>query len=100
MEPPRSDERRPVVAAASAAPFPRLLDLCEMSDEEWRAVLRTSAMRRAGLQRIRRSLAYAAAHLPETDRRSALRALDAHASADAADVREAISWAQGGVAPD
>jgi epoxyqueuosine reductase len=74
--------------------FPRLLELCEMSDEAWQALLKTSAMRRAGLRRIRRSLAYAAAHLAEPDRRSALDALDRHASAAAAEVRDAIAWAR------
>jgi epoxyqueuosine reductase len=46
--------------------FPELSELCGWTDEEWRARLKGSAMRRAGLRRIRRSLAYAAASLPET----------------------------------
>jgi epoxyqueuosine reductase len=48
--------------------FPRLLDLCRLSDEAWRALLKGSAMRRAGLTRIRRSLGYAAAQLPDAGR--------------------------------
>src|SRR6185295_8017510 len=46
---------------------PRLVDLCALSDEAWRLLLKGSAMRRAGLRRIRRSLAYAAASLPEPE---------------------------------
>ena len=57
--------------------FPRLLDLCRLSDEAWRAHLKGSAMRRAGLRRIRRSLAYAAAAQPADARDgSARRARD------------------------
>jgi epoxyqueuosine reductase len=40
--------------------FPELLELTRWTDEEWRARLKGSAMRRAGLKRIRRTLAYAA----------------------------------------
>jgi epoxyqueuosine reductase len=72
--------------------FPRLIDLCRMTDDAWRAALRESAMRRAGLRRIRRSLAYATAHLPGDERREALDALSAHASGGDANVAEAIQW--------
>ncbi len=41
--------------------FPRLVDLCRLSDDAWRTLLKGSAMRRAGLRRIRRSLRYATA---------------------------------------
>src|SRR5262245_53070456 len=41
----------------------RLIDLCVLPDADWSRLLRGSAMRRAGLHRVRRSLAYAAAHL-------------------------------------
>jgi epoxyqueuosine reductase len=70
--------------------FPRLLDLCRLSDEGWRARLKGSAMRRAGLSRIRRSLAYAAAALPPDDRVAALTALASHPSATDRFVGEAI----------
>ncbi len=69
---------------------PRLIDLCRLSDEGWRAQLKGSAMRRAGLRRIRRSLAYAAAALPSDDRPAALEALASHPSASDPFVREAI----------
>jgi epoxyqueuosine reductase len=71
----------------------RLLDLCRLTDEAWHAVLRGSALRRAGLRRLRRSLALAAAHAPEETRREALEALRAHPSARQPEVAEAISWA-------
>jgi epoxyqueuosine reductase len=76
--------------------FPLLLDLCRLSDDEWRARMRDSAMRRAGLRRIRRSLAYAAASLPSGDRRAALDALSSQPSAQDPDVADAIQWAQTG----
>ena len=51
-------------------------------------------MRRAGLRRMRRSLAYAAAGLPKPEREAALDALAAQPSASHAEVREAIRWAR------
>jgi len=76
--------------------FPRLIDLCERTDDEWRARLKGSAMRRAGLRRIRRSLAYAAAHMPEPQRAQALDALATHPSGSDPDVQEAIGWTRYG----
>ncbi len=72
---------------------PRLLDLCRMTDDAWVAALKGSAMKRAGLHRIRRSLAYAAAGLPPIDRGQALAALGEHPSASAPVVSDAIEWA-------
>lgn len=40
--------------------FPPLNDLVRMSDADWSTLLRDSAMKRAGLTRLRRTLAYAA----------------------------------------
>lgn len=74
--------------------FPRLIDACRLTDDGWRARLKGSAMRRAGLRRIRRSLAYAAAAQPDTEKGAALDALGAHASAGDAFVADAISWAR------
>jgi len=74
--------------------YPRLIDLCRLSDAGWRALLRGSAMRRAGLRRIRRSLAYASAHLPADDRDMALDALSAQDSATDPHVSDAIAWAR------
>lgn len=74
--------------------FPRLLELCRLSDDEWRERLKGSAMRRAGLRRIRRSLAYAAASLPPADSALALDALAAHPSAADDLVDDAIHWAR------
>ncbi len=72
---------------------PRLIDLCRMSDDAWVTALKGSAMKRAGLHRIRRSLAYAAAGLEVSDRAQALAALGEHPSASATVVAEAIEWA-------
>jgi len=72
---------------------PRLIDLCRMTDEAWRRVLKGSAMKRAGLRGIRRSLAYAAHHLPPAARTDALAALAAHESAAAfPEVQAAVEW--------
>ena len=69
---------------------PRLLDLCRLSDDAWHALLRASAMQRAGLRRVRRSLAYAAASLPPHESAAALDALAAHPSAADPDVQDAL----------
>ena len=73
---------------------PRLLDLCRLTDEAWRALLRGSAMRRAGLRRVRRSLAYAAASLPPADADEALSALASQPSSEVPEVAHAIAWAR------
>jgi len=75
---------------------PRLLDLCRLSDDGWRALLRTSAMRRAGLRRIRRSLAYATAALSSEDGHQARRLLAEHPSGSEPEVRDALTWAAQG----
>jgi epoxyqueuosine reductase len=74
--------------------YPRLIDLCVRSDEAWRPLLKDSAMRRAGLRRIRRSLAHAAARLPREDAHQALDAMAAEPSAHHAEVAAAIAWAR------
>ena len=73
---------------------PRLLDLCRLSDDAWRRLIKGSAMRRAGLRRIRRSLAYAASALPPAEAAAGVAALEAHASAQFPEVAEAIDWAR------
>jgi epoxyqueuosine reductase len=40
--------------------FPRLADLTRLSDAEWSALIKDSAMKRAGLSRLRRTLGYIA----------------------------------------
>ena len=74
--------------------FPGLIELCALSDDDWRQVSRGSALRRAGLSRIRRTLAYAASRLPAAAARDALDALARHPSSDSADVKDAIDWAR------
>jgi len=84
----------PVFQPRDGLAYPRLIDLCQLSDDGWRALLRHSAMRRAGLRRIRRSLAYASVHLESDDSAAALEALTAHPSGADPDVAEAIGWAR------
>jgi epoxyqueuosine reductase len=79
--------------------FPSLLTLCRLSDAEWRRVLAGSAMRRAGLRRLRRSLAYASAHLPPGEALAALDALASHPSGREPEVAPAIVWARTRIAP-
>lgn len=73
-------------------PTLRLIDACRMSDDAWSAQIAGTALKRAGLHRLRRSLAYAAAALPEDERGDAVEALATHASAAAPVVREALEW--------
>jgi epoxyqueuosine reductase len=70
--------------------FPRLVDLCLMSDERWRPLLKGSAMRRAGMRRIRRSLAYASAGLPPAQGAEARAAIAAQPSGAHPEVEEAL----------
>ena len=80
--------------ARAGMAFPRLIDLCRLSDEAWRALLRGSAMQRAGLRRLRRSLAYAASGLPRDEAAAALDALETHPSAAHEPAAGAIRWAR------
>jgi epoxyqueuosine reductase len=73
---------------------PALLDLCLRSDAEWSATIKASAMKRAGVRRIRRSLALAASHLPVSDAARALETMASQPSASHPDVAEAIAWAR------
>ncbi len=74
--------------------FPRLIDLCRLTDDAWRELLRASALRRAGLARLRRSLAYAAASRPAPEAADALDALARHPSASSPVMADALSWAR------
>jgi epoxyqueuosine reductase len=73
---------------------PRLVDLCARSDDEWRPLLKASAMRRAGFRRLRRSQAYAAAQLPWAERQRALDAIASQPSGQHPEVVDAIGWAR------
>ena len=72
----------------------RLVDLCLLSDESWRELIRHGPMTRAGLRRVRRSLAYAASALPPAEASTALTALEQQASASFPEVADAIAWAR------
>ena len=93
------NRRAPAAADAAWQPrdglaYPRLIDLCRLSDEAWRSLIRGSAMRRAGLRRIRRSLAYAAGALDDVAAVEALDALAGHPSAADPLVADAIAEAE------
>jgi epoxyqueuosine reductase len=89
----------PAWSARAPLASARLLELCALSDPDWRRLLKGSAMRRAGLRRIRRSLAYAAASLPRPAAAAALAALESHASGQDVGVAEAIAWARSAATP-
>src|SRR5690606_5284757 len=72
----------------------RLIDACRLSDEAWSARMKDSALKRAGLHRLRRSMAYAAGALSTEARAEALGALAQHPSAAAPIVDAAIRWAR------
>jgi epoxyqueuosine reductase len=71
---------------------PRLLDLWRRSDDELRALLKGSAMKRAGVRRLRRNLAVAVGNSGDA---SAAAALQASNEATATDplVAEHVAWA-------
>lgn len=92
------NRRAPASDAAAWQPrdvfrAPRLLDLCRLTDDALVTALKDSAMKRAGLHRLRRSLAYATAGLPRPEREQALIALRTQRSAQAPVVADAIAWA-------
>ena len=97
VEPACRDQRRSGLAAAADLAGARVCSSCAvLSDDDWRALLRTSAMRRAGLRRIRRSLAYAAANLPAPECEiAARRACGAPVSALTRTLQEAIAVGTG-----
>lgn len=80
--------------------FPKLAELCVMSDADWSAAMAGGPMRRAGLHRIRRTLAYAAgatAATPEHEGREPsqeIETLERHESASRPVVRDALAWAR------
>jgi epoxyqueuosine reductase len=84
----------PAWQARPGLAFPRLIDLCRLTDEAWRDLIEGSALRRAGLARLRRSLAYAAAARPAPEAAHALDTLAAHPSASAPIVADAIAWSR------
>ena len=73
---------------------PRLLDLWSRSDDELRALLKGSAMKRAGVRRLRRNLAVA---IGNTGGAGAAHALESHDAPTCHDplVEEHIAWAVG-----
>lgn len=71
---------------------PRLLDLWRKTDDELRALLKGSAMKRAGVKRLRRNLAVAIGNSGDPDAVDALRSLDEATCAEPL-VAEHVAWA-------
>lgn len=71
---------------------PPLLDLWRRSDDELRALLKGSAMKRAGVRRFRRNLAVAIGNSGSADAAAALEGSDADTAADPL-VQDHIAWA-------
>jgi epoxyqueuosine reductase len=71
---------------------PALLDLWKRSDEDLRALLKGSAMKRAGVRRLRRNLAVAIGNSGDAD---AIRSLPEHDAPTCQDpmVKEHVAWA-------
>lgn len=72
---------------------PMLVDLWRKTDDELRALLKGSAMKRAGVRRLRRNLAVAIGNTRDADAIAALTALDEPTCRDPL-VQEHIEWAQ------
>ena len=73
---------------------PRLLDLWNRSDDELRALLKGSAMKRAGVRRLRRNLAVAIGNCGDPAASPALEAQDQPTCRDPL-VEEHVAWAIG-----
>ena len=88
----------PAVSAAAewqprrALDRPRLLDLWQRSDDELRAALKGSAMKRAGVRRLRRNLAVAIGNAGDPEAVPALANARAPTAADPL-VQEHVQWA-------
>jgi epoxyqueuosine reductase len=76
----------------AALDAPRLLDLWRSSDDELRGVLKGSAMKRAGVTRLRRNLAVAIGNSGDAEAAAALESADEPACHDPV-VAEHVRWA-------
>jgi len=91
---------RPSTAESTAAPWqarpgldrPRLIDLWQRTDDELRGLLKGSAMKRAGVRRLRRNLAVSIGNCGDP---SAADALEGHTEETCRDplVAEHVAWA-------
>ena len=71
---------------------PRLLDLWQRTDDELRSLLKGSAMKRAGVKRLRRNLAVAIGNSGDPAAAAALRDVHEPTCADPL-VAEHVAWA-------
>jgi epoxyqueuosine reductase len=88
--PARSDD--PAWLPRAGFDTPRLLDLWRRSDDELRGLLRGSAMRRAGVRRLRRNLAIAIGNSGDTSAAAALQKPTEGTRSDSL-VAEHVDWA-------
>jgi epoxyqueuosine reductase len=92
LSPTTAVSQEPAWAARPGLDGPRLLDLWRRSDDELRALLKGSAMKRAGVKRLRRNLAVAIGNSGDPDAAAALRECEEPTAADPL-VREHVEWA-------
>ncbi len=71
---------------------PKLLDLWTRTDDELRALLKGSAMKRAGMRRLRRNLAVSIGNAGDPGAAAALESCGEDTAADPL-VREHVAWA-------
>ena len=82
----------PAWAPRAGLDGPRLIDLWRRSDDQLRALLKGSAMKRAGVRRLRRNLAVAIGNTGDADAAAALRSCDQETARDPL-VAEHVAWA-------
>jgi epoxyqueuosine reductase len=92
LSPTTAVSREPAWVARSGLDGPHLLDLWRRSDDELRALLKGSAMKRAGVKRLRRNLAVAIGNSGDPEGAAALRACRDETAADPL-VAEHVAWA-------
>jgi epoxyqueuosine reductase len=92
LSPTTAVTHEPAWVARPGLDGPRLLDLWRRSDDELRALLKGSAMKRAGVKRLRRNLAVALGNSGDPEGRAALQACPEETAADPL-VAEHVAWA-------
>jgi epoxyqueuosine reductase len=93
LSPTTAVSRDPAWAARPGLEGPRLLDLWRRRDDELRALLKGSAMKRAGVRRLRRNLAVAIGNSGDPEAIAALAACNEETAADPL-VAEHVAWAR------
>jgi epoxyqueuosine reductase len=92
LSPTTAVSHEPAWTARPGLDGPRLLDLWRRSDDELRALLKGSAMKRAGVKRLRRNLAVAIGNSGDPGAADALRSCAEPTAGDPL-VQEHVEWA-------